>query len=338
MNKNELKQFLLGTLENAKEASGGKQIICRCKLPGCNDTKQHLYIGDFESDQPIFYNCFKCHQSGFLGQNFFDNYNDFNVDSNLLEDAIKSNKGSSYKTYNKNKNLLYKIQNNYVTDSDLSQAKLKYINQRLGLQLSYSDLLQLKIVLNLNDLLQSNHITNLTRYPNIVDQLSNNFIGFLSRSNGSLNMRNLTPGKVHQSIDRKYINYNIFNEKADNDFYIIPTSIDINNHVQLHIAEGAFDILSVYFNVIENTNNCIFIAGKGKAYFNTLEYMITNFGLYDMEVHYYVDKDVNDYSIFEIVELMKPFMIDFYIHRNAYNDEKDYGVPKNRIVDSFRKV
>ena len=71
MTRTEIKNILLNSLDNAKEASGGKQVICRCHLPGCNDTKQHLYIGRFDSsDEPLFYNCFKCHQSGIINKNF----------------------------------------------------------------------------------------------------------------------------------------------------------------------------------------------------------------------------------------------------------------------------
>lgn len=338
MDRNELKQYLLETLDNAKLASGGKQIICHCKLPGCNDTKQHLYIGRFDvTDEPVYYNCFKCHGSGVIGKDFFDNYG-LEIDQNLLQEILKSNKGSSYRSYNKGKQLIYNIKNSFISDNPVSEVKLKYINNRLGTNLSFDDCLRLKIVLNLNDLLSVNNIRTITRHQNIVNQLNNNFIGFMSRSNASLNMRNLTPGKVYESIDKKYVNYNIFEQKPDNDYYIIPSETNLNQHIKIYISEGAFDILGVYFNVIQDKSNSIFIAGKGKAYFDSLEYLIITYGIMDCEVHYFVDKDVSDNSIYDIINYMNPFGIDFYIHRNGYKNEKDYGVPRERIIDQIRKA
>lgn len=338
MTRDDLKLFLLDSLQNAKEASGGKQIICQCKLPGCNDIKQHLYIGRFDSiDEPVYYNCFKCHQSGVIGKDFFNNYG-LDIDSDLQQEILKSNKGSTYRSYNKGKQLIYNLQNKYISQSSLSEVKLKYINFRLGTSLTYEDCMKLKIVLNLGDLLSSNNIKTITRHQNIVTQLNNSFIGFLSRSNSSLNMRNLMSGKVYESIDKKYVNYNIFENKPDNDYYIIPSSVDIDQHVKIYIAEGAFDILGVYFNVIEDKTNSLFIAGKGKAYFDSLEYILITYGIMDCEVHYFVDKDVSDNSIYDIINFMKPFWIDFFIHRNGYMNEKDYGVPKNKIIDQIRKI
>lgn len=188
MTREELKQFLINNLQNAKEASGGRQIICQCKLPGCVDSKQHLYIGRFDStEEPVYYNCFKCHQSGAIGKDFFDNYG-LDIDPELQQDIIKSNKGSTYRSYNKGNQLIYNLQNKLISDNPLSEVKLKYINSRLGSNLTYEDCMNLKIVLNLNDLLCSNNIKNITRHQNIVNQLNNNFIGFLSRSNSGLNI------------------------------------------------------------------------------------------------------------------------------------------------------
>ena len=341
MTRTEIKNILLNSLDNAKEASGGKQVICRCHLPGCNDTKQHLYIGRFDSsDEPLFYNCFKCHQSGIINKNFFDMYDWNSIDNDIIDNISQSNKGNSYRTY-KNGNLsVYNIKNNMITPSQLSDHKLKYINDRLGTSLTFQDCLNLKIVLNLADLLTCNNITYFTRAVDIIRQLNINFIGFLSRTNGSLNMRNLVEGtgKIDESIDKKYINYNVFNSTMKDDYYIIPTQLDLNQHIKVYIAEGAFDILSVYLNLVLDHTNSIFIAGKGKAYLDIIEYLITTYGIYNFELHYYVDRDVSDISINSICNYLSAFEIDFYIHRNQYNNEKDYGVPKERIIDTVRKI
>lgn len=338
MTRDELKQFLLRNLDNAKEAAGGRQIVCRCHF--CNDTKQHLNIGRFDdSSEPLFYNCYRCPASGILDKNFFIQY-DLDIDKPTLEDIVNSNKGSSYRTYKKGKEYSYFIKNNFISENKLSELKLKYINNRIGTNLSYQDCMNLKIVLNLEDLLTSNNIKSITRHVNIVKQLNSYFIGFISRTNSSINMRNLVDGKnkVYDNIDKRYVNYNIFNTTFNDDYYVIPTQFDINRHLKVYVSEGPFDILSVYLNLISDRDNTLFIAGKGKAYLDIIEFLISTYGLYDFEVHYFVDKDVSDYYINTICNYITPFNLQFYIHRNIYNDEKDYGVPKDRIIDSIRRV
>ena len=86
-----------------------------------------------------------------------------------------------------------------------------------------------------------------TRYPNIIDQLDHGFLGFLSYDNAFINMRNLDIVKdIYEGINRRYINYNIFNKYDNtNKFYVIPTNINMEYPIKLHIAEGPFDALSI---------------------------------------------------------------------------------------------
>lgn len=337
MNKEYLKQYLLSVLENPILQSGGKEIVCRCHNPGCTDTKRHLYIGPFNGDDStiIKYNCFKCSASGVVNRNFLYEYGISDID----KDALEANKSSgNIRSYRMASNGVYRISNTRITDCDMTKNKLRYINDRLGLALTYQDCINNKIVLNIGDLLESNNITNYTRHINIMKQLNDNFIGFLSRSNGSLNMRNLNEGNVYKTIDQKYINYKLFNDDIENDFYIIPTKININQHVKLHIAEGPFDILSIFYNVARDKTNSLFIAGKGKAYETVLVWLLTNYYIFDLEVHYYPDRDITDRFIENIIYKFKPFKIQFYMHRNMYPNEKDFGVPVNRIKDRKMKL
>lgn len=340
-NKEDIKQYLLSVLDDPKLASGGRQITCRCHL-GCGDTDRHLYIGPFDdSDSPILYNCFKCScsttrkGSGVVNEEFLENYG---IREEFGKEIIKSNKGSKYKTFTKNKEYVYRIYNTKVTDCNMSRDKLDYINNRLGLSLTYQDCIDNKIVLNLVDLLSVNSINKFTRHPNIIRQLNDKFIGFLSRTNSSLNMRNLDQGNVHESIDEKYINYKVFDASPKYDFYIIPNIIDINNHIKVYIAEGPFDILSIYYNVVKDKTNSFFISGRGKAYYSAVEYLLLTYGIYDMEIHYYPDKDVPDKDIIAIAEFFRPYGFEIYIHRNVYENEKDFGVPANRIAERCMRV
>ena len=87
---------------------------------------------------------------------------------------------------------------------------MDYLNSRLGLNLTYSDYANQKVVFNLKDTLLNNHIYKLSRDENIVDQLNDNFVGFLSSDNNYVNLRRICDeGIVYHSIDKRYINYNI---------------------------------------------------------------------------------------------------------------------------------
>ena len=70
---------------------------------------------------------------------------------------------------------IYKYKNN-----EISEFKLNYINNRLGTNLNYNDLRKLKIILNLYDVIEENHINKLTRERFIVDQLNINFFYYIN--------------------------------------------------------------------------------------------------------------------------------------------------------------
>lgn len=336
--KDLIKQYLLQVLNNPAVVSGGIEIACSCTF--CGEQRRKLYIGPFDSsNDPIQYNCFKCGISGNLDQQFLDEYGvSVQIDQNIL----KSNKSEPYKSKGIDKDIYHNINWFHITDNELSRYKLKYINDRLGTQLTYQDCIDNKIILNLNDILQLNYITNLTRHQDIVNQLNMYFIGFLSRSNSSLNMRSMISGtnvenKIHESLRQKYINYKLFSTTANNDFYILPNTIDTSKHLNVYIAEGPFDVLGIKYNLIKRNDNCIYIAGRGKAYEKALLWIVKTLAPYDMEVHYFPDKDVPDNKL-KIVDSFKPYGYTFYIHRNVYGNEKDYGVPENRIVDKVWRV
>lgn len=336
--KQQIKQYLIQVLNNPQVVSGGNELACSC--PFCGEQRPKLYIGPFDdTEEQIRYHCFKCKTSGVVNEDFLYNYGISSID----EDIIKSNKGNSYKSKGIDRELSHNLTCNNITINQLSDYKLQYINNRLGTKFSYQDCINNKIILNINDLLQENNIRFLTRHPDTIEQLNSYFIGFLSRSNSGLNMRNLISGsyaesKLQESLRQKYINYKIFKETVNNDFYILPTVIDTTKHLKVYIAEGPFDVLGIKYNLIKQSDNCIYIAGKGKAYEKALLWVVKTLTPYDIEIHYFPDKDVPDKFIHNIINSFKPFGYTFYIHRNVYKNEKDYGVPEWRINDMCWKI
>jgi hypothetical protein len=332
-------------MRNAKLASGGKEINCRC--PSCSDskdpTKGHFYIGvpQTETDLPVGY-CQKCHFGCLITQQRLLEWGIYDADL-ALELTMHNKKALSNPMiamkYNQS---IYNINNLYVTQDKLSDEKLGYINNRLGLNLTYKDIIDNKIVLNLMDLLNSNHINEYTRHPNILNQLDNSFLGFISYDNAFVNLRRLVDeGKVYHTIDKRYVNYNIF-DKKDNTckFYVNPCQIDIANPepIKLHIAEGPFDALSVKYNLRRTNYQSIYAAITGSGYKGLLRYFITTLKLMNLEIHIYADADIERWQIVDIAEFLSPYKYPFYLHRNVYPGEKDMGVKLELIKESVERL
>lgn len=343
LNSEEYIEFLTSNIKPfAIPVSGRKEVNCRCFYcaDSSNQRKGHFYISVPKEDEPSCFYCQKCHAQGIVTNDKLIEWGIFN--SKMGVDLTRYN--AKVLSLTKNKKFaygeIYNIKNTFITDDKLSLFKLKYINNRIGTNITLQDCISNKIVLNIKDLIQQNNLE-LTRHPNIVDQLDANFLGFLSFDNAFLNMRNLEIREVYHTIDKRYINYNIFN-KYDNtmNFYVLPTNIDLydTSPVKLHLAEGPFDILSIKYNLVGNDKRSIFAAIGGSSYKSCIRYFLTHMGLYNLEVHIYMDNDQNMNQMYYISELLNYFNTPLYIHNNSYPGEKDYGVTPDRIIDNIRKI
>ena len=343
--KEEYTQYLMSNIKPiCKPASGGRWLNCRCFY--CPDSKNpthaHMYISIPQSDTDVsVYYCQKCKSVGLVTSQKLIEWNIF--DSYIGTELNKWNK----KNMNLPKNIkyggstIYRLVNDYIEDDNLSKFKLKYINDRLGVKLSYNDCLNLKIALNLSDIFKRNQIQ-YTRDQRIIDQLDSGFVGFISVDNAFLNMRNIgTVKNLHESINKRYINYNLMG-KYDNAcrFYTIPVNIDVadTKPVKLHVAEGPFDILSIYLNMKRNSNRDIATAVGGSGYKGVIRYFISLLKIPNIEIHIYPDNDQPRNTIVDIAEYLSPFKFPFYIHRNAYKEEKDFGVPLSKINETIERI
>lgn len=342
--REKLKEFLMNKLPLARLAKGGSQIICKCAVCETEDTKGHCYIGPFDDDStPIMYNCFRCNpnnpgKSGVLNQEFMNRYNLW-----LPDDYQLGKTSSNY--------IKKKIVGNRrvldlgipMTNSKEYQMKLMYINKRLGLNLTYDDLIKLKICLNLKDLLLTNEVHSFTRYESIIDQLGRNFIGALGVNNNIISLRRLSENGLHDSVNKRYVNYVVSDNIDTEKFYMIPNTVNNIAPVNIHIAEGYFDILGIFFNLYNgDCNQNLFIAGFGKSYEESLKFILCNFPMLYTCIHLYPDLDVNDWSIRNLCNKIAPTVNEIYVHRNIKitdgKQEKDYGVSRDRIQDSIQKI
>lgn|SRR5574344_3308 len=346
MDKELYKSYLLSSIPSAKIASGGKEINCRCfECPDSNDPKSaHFYISIPQNEnEPSFYHCMKCHCGGIVTHKKLLSWGIYDKDiaADLMNyNAELANKPLSKKYFQSH---IYYIHNSGYTINANTEYKRNYVCNRIGYDFSYADLNRLKIIVDLESLLKENHIIKLTRDERIIRQLSLNFVGFLSIDNVFLNMRRICdPGIVDPSIDKRYENYQIF-DKFDTSqrFYTIPTKINLTkpNRIKIHLAEGPFDILSIYTNVRQGEEG-IYCSVSGSNYMNNILYFLSDIGLPYIELHLYPDNDqYGDNHVMEkLLYLIPDPTIPIYIHRNMYPHEKDFGVPARRIKESISKL
>lgn len=344
MNQESYRQFLKDNLKPwAKDAGGYREIVTRC--PYCPDSnnpnKGHFYISiPTKEDELSFYDCKKCPAHGIVTPSKLIEWGI--TDVGFLTEITSYNKRVSSLSKNRiySNSMVFNVRYDYVTDDKLSNYKLNYLNNRLGVNLSIEDCKRLKIVLNLLDLFKINKLQ-FTRHENIMSQLDHNFLGFLSFDNAFVNLRNLNISKdIYEGIDKRYINYNLIN-KYDNSqrFYTIPTNIDIYRPVTIHIAEGSFDILSIYLNLPQyNSGNDIYTSIGGNAYKGIIRFFITQLKLPNVIVHIYPDNDIERYKMVDFANFVRDLNIPVFVHRNIYKGEKDFGVSLSKIKEVVERM
>lgn len=340
MNSSDYRNFLLSNIPRSKKASGGKEVQCRCRY--CSDSHNlnnigHFYISIPGSNEDLsFFNCYKCHSSGIVTNRILLEWGIY--DPQIGIELTIHNKVVMCNPKNKiyDDNIIYNIKYSHVTNDDLTKYKLEYINNRLGTNFDYDYCIKNKIVLNLNDLLQENRLQG-TRNISIMEQLDSSFIGFLSVNNAFVNMRKLTDKPLPTPINKKYINYSLFN-KYDNThrFYVIPTHYDLTKPIKLHLSEGPFDSLGIYHNLVKEIDNNIYSNIGGSGYKGIIKYFINTLRLPNLEINYYPDADINQEILLDISDTLEPFHFPFSIHRNEIN--KDFGVRKDQIKEIQFKI
>lgn len=344
MNSRELKINIINALRKLrsyKVSNDGIQHIVRC--PFCGDshdiTKQHFSIRiDINDDSPMIYNCLHCPVSGLLTNEVLEEL-DIHID-NELYGALKT---YSKKIIKYHPNLEIKtpiLEIPYFSKSKLADTKLKYIYERLGFMPTYDDAAKYKLILDIYEFFKFNKIDSIPSNVNF-DLLNNNYVGFLSTNNNVITFRNLYRSDKYRYFKLK-INPNLVNP---NSFYSIPNSLDLlyTEPVNIHIAEGIFDIISIFNNLNDSEiKNNLYYAVCGFGYVAILKYILQLGIITDVNLHIYSDNDKSDKDHFQFLFNQKSnlglWFDNIYIHRNYSLNQKDYGVNKSLIVDRFRKI
>lgn len=340
-----LAEKLFNSINNAEWASGKREIVCRCPFCGHSSAKnkKHLYIS-VSKDKPIMYNCFKCNSSGLADYKFLQllgiknqslivEIQNFNSSKLSENNKILINRDfNNYDLYEKNKIKYLSAFYSKKTES-IVQKKLNYINNRLGVELNQAEWLNQKVILDIS--MFYNQIKYALR---ISDEdtllILKEYIGFLSINNSCISLRHI----FNNNLPRWLI-INITNTKVPlqlNKSFSIPT--EVSNTI--YIAEGQFDILSIFNNLVDKKYG-FFIAVSGSKYSSALEYLIERFHLMDINLEIYFDNDSAGESS---IRFMKYYLNKF---RFIYNGEinfhinkinKDFGVSRDKIDENIFKI
>lgn len=340
MNTEEYRNFLLANIPGARKASGGKEVLCRCRY--CADSKDpthaHFYISIPQNEGELsFFNCYKCHSSGVVTNKTLIEWGIFDtkvgIELTLHNKKIMKNpRNIQYRD-----DLIYKLKYDYITEDDLSKYKLEYINNRLGLNFTFNDCIKHKIVINLYDILKQNNLSG-TRDAKVLDLLDSSFIGFISVNNAFINMRKVVDKELPYGLNKRYINYSLFN-KFDNThrFYVVPTQYDLTKPIKLHLSEGPFDTLGILYNLRNGIfDNDIYSNIGGSGYKGIIKYFINTLRLPNLEINYYPDAEIDQNILLDIAEALEPFHFPFNIIRNE--SDKDFGVRREKIKPIYFKV
>lgn len=291
------------------------QFRMRCRYCGDSQTDlsaSHMYIKcTFDDESPILYNCFKgnCNAHGKVDSNFLKL-----VEVEIPEMSLMDNRLFKKIPTIKDTNV------DILTGSpDMDSKQVNYIEYRLGSGLTIEDYDKFKIVWNMDEM--RNYINN-KRIKHILPN-NNDSISFLSDDKSVL----LTRFFHNHNIGWKKIK--LFNNE-NRSFYTIKGLIDLftTDNITVNIAEGVFDVLSIYKNFSEGIS--VYVACLGSDYEAGINYIIAKgFIGSNINVNIYVDADINDKILKHNIKEYKWLFNSISIIKNI--NSKDVGVPISDI-------
>lgn len=318
--------------------NSNSEIVIRC--PYCGDsinsaTHAHFYI---ESTEPYRYHCKRCSSSGIftaktMGDlNFYDQ--DVFKDLILRDMNMKTSNVHNFKfghTDSKNK-IKIPYQN-----FDKWRFKLKYLENRLNVNLTPESMIDYKMVLDFKSFFNENRIyDNHESFNNLnysmvkkFEHYDENSIGFLSEDRTHIVFRSIN-GTFYNG--KRYDNFNMFPDRLDaSKRYVVKGSMDLmsTDVFNVNVTEGIIDLISVRENGLkENNTNPLYMAINGKDYLHNIKTVIYK-GLLNNQINIFSDSEIalRKYKYLK-KGLLSPNKLNIY-----YNSAgEDFGV-KNIILD-----
>lgn len=325
---------LKALIPNSQFAAGKKELVLRC--PYCGHTssagKKHMYIG-LSKDKPYMFNCFKCEAGGLVNRTFL---NLLDIRDEELIQAIdihnkemRLSRGNSYASNRiREPQVAYDA---FEVNYDIYPDKVKYINGRLGTNLSVSEMMNMKIIFDFS-FFKRQIMRYLGATESDFERIQRDYVGFLSVNNTSLSMR-----CIRQTDSKyRYLICKLDDRDIYNKAFCIPSSIPYtSDRIMVHIAEGQFDIISIYNNMT-NRSTGIYFAAAGNKYSAILKYILSK-GIMYMDIHLYFDNDQAGEIAKRQIEYFIKNNIAFFrgsrVFAHVNQADKDYGVSIDKIQD-----
>ena len=325
---------LKALIPNSQFAAGKKELVLRC--PYCGHTssagKKHMYIG-LSPDKPYMFNCFKCEAGGLVNRTFL---NLLDIRDEELIQAIdihnkemRLSRGNSYSSNRiREPQVAYDA---FKVNYDIYPDKVNYINSRLGTNLSVSEMMNMKIIFDFS-FFKRQIMRYLGATESDFERIQRDYVGFLSVNNTSLSMR-----CIRQTDSKyRYLICKLDDRDIYNKAFCIPSSIPYtSDRIMVHIAEGQFDIISIYNNMT-NRSTGIYFAAAGNKYSAVLKYILSK-GIMYMDIHLYFDNDSAGEIAKRQIEYFIKNNIAFFrgsrVFAHVNQADKDYGVPLSKIQD-----
>ena len=326
-------------IPNSQFAAGKKELVLRC--PYCGHTssagKKHMYIG-LSKDKPYMFNCFKCEAGGLVNRTFL---NLLDIRDEELIQAIdihnKEMRLSRSNSYSANRlrepQVAYDA---FEVNYDIYPDKVNYINSRLGTNLSVSEMMNMKIIFDFS-FFKRQIMRYLGATESDFERIQRDYVGFLSVNNTSLSMR-----CIRQTDSKyRYLICKLDDRDIYNKAFCIPSSIPYtSDRIMVHIAEGQFDIISIYNN-ITNRSTGIYFAAAGNKYSAILKYILSK-GIMYMDIHLYFDNDQAGEIAKRQIEYFIKNNIAFFrgsrVFAHVNQADKDYGVSIDKIQDFCTQI
>lgn len=317
---------------------GSRQHVVRCPYCGDSSNLTHghfsIRIDPTDPTDPLLYRCFKCENSGLFTT---DTMNDLGL--TIDSDVAKGLSKIIYRSCKINKITSLMTEDNIIPAADMTRPltieKLNYIKDRLGFEITQDLIQSLGIVVNFDEFLTLNKIpfhSGIT--VSYIKFLTSNYVGFLSKNKNQIVFRCIRNDPNMQRYRKVILN---IKNLDPNNYYGIKNSIDIlyTNDINIHIAEGTFDIISVFQNLNHGDleNNYYFAAcgfGMRTVIRNSIKMGLNT----NLNVHIYADKDKSDKEIIDSIRQYDEWIKTLTIHRNGTPGFKDYGVPIENIKDT----
>lgn len=280
----------------------------KMKCPFCGDTDKenhgHLYLKcTNDINEPILYHCFLCNAGGRVNKAFLDKFN------------IKLSTPETINYFNK----LSKMKGKHDISEgipNLDSPQYKYLANRLHAQFTIEELSKFRIVWDMagiDECITSKRVKN--TLPSNIDSIS-----FFSDNNCVL---------LTRFFDNKLRWRKTTLFPSNRAFYSIRKDIDLfQKDIHIHIAEGVFDVLSLYKNFYHE--NGIYLATLGSEYCGAIDH-VSSLGLFGSNVtlHFYLDKDIDEKFILMKLKKMRWAFNNIRVYKNTLS--KDIGVPKDQI-------